>query len=149
MANLKSIEFINRASAYEQCVEDIINLGDAGSSAGGEQPKFQTIIKAEEHRPVLVKFIINSQTEISDRWRDLLIGEDLTHKLLSKNNIQTALSELINSDKRTFLEITRFDRQGIAGRLGITSIAVINQQFVGKIGTWLKIAKYLRNFKIL
>ncbi len=149
LANPKFIESNNRAKAYEQKADDVINLGDAGSSAGGEQPKFLSIIKSEDYRPVIVKFIINSQSEVSNRWRDLLICEDLSLKLLAKNNILAANSELINSEKRTFLEVTRFDRLGLNGRLGIMSLAVIIQQFSGKTGSWLQITKDLLDLKII
>ncbi|WP_200918184.1 type II toxin-antitoxin system HipA family toxin YjjJ [Jeongeupia sp. HS-3] len=94
----------------------------AGSSAGGEQPKFCTYT-ARGH--VLVKFSAPNDNPVSERWRDLLLAE---HQALSVLGVET---EVFDFGGQRFLEVPRFDRVGPLGRIGVVSLRALDAEFVG------------------
>ncbi|WHQ75998.1 type II toxin-antitoxin system HipA family toxin YjjJ [Pantoea sp. Lij88] len=93
-----------------------------GSSAGGEQPKFCTFT---DQGHVLVKFSATDDNPVSERWRDLLLAE---HFALEVLGVKT---EVFDFDGQRFLEIPRFDRAGLLGRIGIFSLRALDAEFVG------------------
>ena len=100
----------------------------AGSSAGGEQPKFCAYT---ERGHVLVKFTAPDDNPVSERWRDLLLAE---HLALSVLGIAT---EVFDFGPQRFLEVPRFDRIGPLGRLGLFSLRALDAEFVGDVAALL------------
>lgn len=93
-----------------------------GSSAGGEQPKFCAYV---DGRHVLVKFSAATESPVSERWRDLLLSEQLALSVLGVK------SEVHDFFGQRFLEVPRFDRIGEMGRIGVFSLRSIEAEFVG------------------
>lgn len=120
----------------ESIAADISHALPAGSSAGGEQPKFLAVRKSDGQH-VLVKFAAPRGTPFGDRWHDLLCCEDVAGKVLGEFGIAAADSSFIQSDKRTFLVSDRFDRLGRAGRRHIISVGDAHGAFVaGSYSGW-------------
>jgi hypothetical protein len=121
------------SATYPQLAEQAMTIGSAGSSAGGEFLKFtarRTIDRQARH--VIVKFSGNDNSPGSRRWADLLVCEHLTLGVLAEHlGLSTAQSNLIQTDRRTFLEVQRFDRHGRFGRSPLCSWAALNGALVG------------------
>jgi hypothetical protein len=100
----------------------------AGSSAGGEQPKFAAVVReaSGSTRQVLVKFTTAQASAVRDRWSDLLVCEHLALQTLGAQlGVEVSQSRLFEFEGRRFLELTRFDRVGEAGRRGVLSLGAI------------------------
>jgi len=110
----------------------------AGSSAGGEQPKFSAV---REGHPVLVKFSPAGDSALAQRWRDLLICEALALHTLAEAGISAAHTELIEAEGRVFLESRRFDRTPQGGRVGMVSLEVYDRQYIGQGTNWVDTAR--------
>lgn len=101
--------------------------GEAPGSAGGEQPKFTAVIQrgaqpdTAEH--VIVKFSPGVDSPSGRRWADMLICEHLTLEILARNRIGAAKTAILESGGRVFLEVVRFDRVGLKGRLPMATWA--------------------------
>ncbi len=80
-----------------------------GSSAGGEQPKFTSLLE-DRHR--IVKFATN-ETDNARRWQDLLTLEHLSLETLRGAGIPAAKTQLVDVGNLRCLIIDRFDRIGI------------------------------------
>jgi len=118
-----------------------------GSSAGGEQPKFNTTIqRAGQLVQVLVKFSAPQANAITERWRSLLVCEHLAFQVL-RNFFPCSVSELLlvenNGAPQIFLEVPRFDRQSERGRLGVVSLKSLDDEFVGLASDWPKVTAAL------
>lgn len=137
-----------RENYYSLYANDVLAAGDPGSSAGGEQPKFTTVL-LPENQHVLVKFSPPTDTEIGIRIADILICEHIALQILKKNAYDAADSEIVIHDNRVFLEVKRFDRIGKFGRRGLISLGVLDAEFSGTMGTWSKTAGELVNHKII
>jgi DNA-binding transcriptional ArsR family regulator len=120
----------------------------AGSSAGGEFPKF-TAARVIDGRAVhvIVKF---SAADIGaaavQRWADLLVCEHLAAETLrATTGFAAARTRVIQHANRTFLEIERFDRHGLSGRSPVCSLEGLNGGVIGAgAGTaWPALAKRL------
>ncbi|WP_200385736.1 type II toxin-antitoxin system HipA family toxin YjjJ [Rhodocyclus tenuis] len=98
-----------------------------GSSAGGEQPKF--IAFTGQH--VLVKFTAVEDNPVTQRWRDLLAAEHLAAGVLRAAGVPAVSSRLFDLAGRRFLEVERFDREGLLGRRALHSLASLEAEFVG------------------
>ncbi len=114
-----------------------------GSSAGGEQPKFNIeIMRDGQPVHVMVKFTAPQDNTATQRWRSLLICEYLAFQVLSKLLICSE-SELLSADvdgaPQLFLEVPRFDRVGDRGRLGVVSLKALDDEFTGLATDWPKI----------
>ncbi|MDQ1258828.1 MAG: hypothetical protein QG643_652, partial [Pseudomonadota bacterium] len=82
-----------------------------GSSAGGEQPKFCTILgEGDGARHVLVKFSPAGDAPTDQRTRDLLVCEHLALQTLASAGIAAATSRIHTGAGRVLLEVERFDR---------------------------------------
>jgi DNA-binding transcriptional ArsR family regulator len=116
-----------------------------GSSAGGEQPKFTAFAMTPDGpRHVIVKFSELEEGPVSERWRDLLLGEHLALDTLREAGIPAAKTRVFDHSGQRFLEVERFDRIGNLGRHALISLAALDAEFVGA-GTsgWPIIARRL------
>lgn len=101
-----------------------------GSSAGGEQPKFTAVLQRAfapakiEH--VMVKFSPPQGTPGGRRWGDLLLCEHLALEVLSEHGIATASTAILEAGERLFLEVLRFDRSGLTGRLPMATLSALD-----------------------
>lgn len=108
-----------------------------GSSAGGEQPKFLTTLADTDgsFRPVLVKFTAPLDQPSARRWGDLLVCEFHAHQVLAEAGLACEGAELLDAGGRRFLEMTRFDRQGAGGRIGVISLESLATSLLGSYPT--------------
>lgn len=137
-----------RPIVYPKMAHDVLDFGPAGSSAGGEQPKFLTTM-GPTNKHVLVKFSPPVRDDISRRFADIIVCEHIAHQVLSKHGFTTAKSQLIKGGEQFFLEIERFDRTGENGRRGLISLNAMAVEFTGTFGTWGEISKELLRQKII
>ncbi len=116
---------------------------EAGSSAGGEQPKFTAYT---EGRHVLVKFAAGDDSAAAQRWRELLVCEGLALDAVRAAGIPAATTRSLNVEGYQFLEVERFDRIGDRGRKALLSLRAIDNEYLGHDGkgsTWTSAARYL------
>jgi biotin operon repressor len=99
-----------REEEYEKALQDAESTENAGSSAGGEQPKFT------HSNRFIVKYSPSLTSPEGKRWADLLAAEAIALRLLGTK------TRLIHGKGRVFLETERFDRNGAKGRIGIISL---------------------------
>lgn len=130
--NIEPVAYSERERIYPELALAAARGEVAGSSAGGEQPKFLATVcqKKEGRRPVLVKFSAADPSPVSVRWADLLFCEHLAAETLRDRRIACARSEWIDAGGRRFLQIDRFDRQGASGRRGVLSLGAIEDAFL-------------------
>lgn len=132
--------------AYPELAAAAMQAGDAGSSAGGEFPKFTAF---REHggksAHVIVKFSGNDQTPGTQRWADLLVCEHLALDTVSAElRLPAARSRIHRAGQRTFLEVERFDRHGEFGRSAVCSWAALDAALFGMAGeNWSRAAARL------
>jgi hypothetical protein len=128
----------DRLDRYAQLAQETIEGRVAGSSAAGEQPKFTAEVgpTAPQANHVLVKFSPPLDTASGRRWADLLVAEHLAAEVLLENGHAAARSEYLTGDRRGYLEVRRFDRIGVSGRLGIVSLGALDDEFVGERLGW-------------
>lgn len=107
----------------------------AGSSAGGEQPKFLSEYSTDQGwQHCIVKYTPPRGTPFGNRWRALLILEKLALRTLTSHGVSTAPTQVLHNTQRTYLESLRFDRVGMLGKQHVVAIAAIHEEFVG--GPW-------------
>lgn len=111
----------------------------AGSSAGGEHPKFLAYV---DGRHVLVKFA-GSEGPAELRWRDLLVCESLALEQLREAGLPAVRARWLDEGGMRFLEVERFDRVGERGRRGVLSFAALDAELVGSGGPWGRVAEGL------
>lgn len=116
-------------------------LGDVGSSAGGERPKFGTLAG---DRHVLVKFAPPGVSPTARRWRDLLWCEYHALRTLEGAGVAAAAATCRDVDGWRFLEIERFDRAGVRGRRAVVSLEAIDNEHFGLKDSWTAAAGRLR-----
>lgn len=128
---------ISLGNLYSILAQQVLNLEPIGSSAAGEQPKFAVLAPKDNPVHVIVKFTAPDQNSITKRWGSLLQAEYLASKVLSQNEFISAKSKFLSSNSQWFLEVERFDRVGLQGRLSIVSLAAVDSEFVGQVdATW-------------
>lgn len=142
------IESKSRIKHYLQYANNVLSMGDAGSSAAGEQPKFITIL-LPEIKHVIVKFSPPVNTEVGRRVADLLICECIASRVLRKHGQLTASTEIIIDKDRVLLEIERFDRLNQFARRGLISLFSLDMEFSGTLSSWSKTTTELIKQKIL
>lgn len=127
------------ADALDALATDVARTLPAGSSAGGEQPKFLAVVRgaggadaADQH--VLVKFTPPRGTPFGERWHDLLHAERMACDVLAEHGVAVAQGTVVESATRTFLSSRRFDRLGARGRRHVVSIGAVHRAFVP--GPW-------------
>ena len=144
----KALTHANFQDAYLALAENSLALGVAGSSAGGEFPKFTTTrLRSGEFHHVIVKFSGSDTSPGTQRWSDLLVCEHLALNAVAQQlGVPAARSHLHQFGGRTFLEVERFDRHGIRGRSPVCSWASINAALFGLGGRpWTSAARALRD----
>ena len=118
--------------------------GVPGASTQGEHPKFAvTLAEHGEVRHALVKFSPLIETAVGRRWSDLLIAEHLALETLASAGISSAMSRIFQFENRTYLEVNRFDRVGLSGRVGVVSLRAIDAGFHGALDNWIAAAQRL------
>lgn len=134
-----------KAEVYRQLALDAASGDVAGSSAGGEQPKFAVYAATPTGpRHLLVKFSEAEDSPVSERWRDLLLAEHLALETLRAANIPAAQTYVFDHGGQRFLEVERFDRVGSLGRRALHSLTALDAEFVGAgTGSWPQIARRL------
>lgn len=136
-------------ATYPFQAEQALTEGEEyGSSAGGEQPKFTTMVcdrPEDGPRAVIVKFSPKLDTVSGQRWADLLFAEDLANEVLREAGFETAQTRTVHLEERVFLESQRFDRVGATGRCGLVSLRALDAAHLGMgQGSWAKAARKLR-----
>jgi HipA-like C-terminal domain len=140
-----SIEPEARKTEFPRLAREVMTGGLPGSSAHGEHPKFTTLLRrGNDYQHVLVKFSPSTGTAVGQRWSDLLVAEHLTHELLSRNAVSTVSSEIHQFDGVTYLQMDRFDRSGLDGRSGVTSLHSIDTALYGALDNWVAAAARLQ-----
>jgi len=133
-----------RGQRFPQLVTDVMEGAQPGSSAHGEHPKFAVLLEeGANSRHVLVKFSPPVGTAIGQRWSDLLVSEHLAHQVMAAAGIAAARSRIHRFSDRTYLEVDRFDRKGVDGRIGVTSMYAIDSTLYGKLDNWIESASRL------
>ena len=123
------------ANALDALSADVAKTLPAGSSAGGEQPKF--LAKLSTGQQVLVKFTPPLGTPFGQRWHDLLHTEALALEMLSRHGVQTAACSVVSSTQRSYLVSERFDRVGPTGRRHMVPVEAAHAGFVpGGYNNW-------------
>jgi hypothetical protein len=125
---------VRARECYPDMAEALLRGEPAGSSAGGEQPKFTCF--SEDHRHVIVKFSPPLDAPAGRRWGDLLVCEDLAAKTIQEAGFAAAQCDALEQGGRMFLESARFDRQGIRGRNPMASLGVVDDEFFGYRDSW-------------
>ena len=126
------IDLEARALHYESLVQNIQTALPAGSSAGGEQPKFvvETSDKQGGYQHLIVKFSPPRGTPFGERWHDLLHLEHLALSVLGQHGVAVAGSHIVQTATRTYLESTRFDRLSVEGKRHVVSAGTVHDEFV-------------------
>lgn len=122
--------------AYLLKAEEAMTHGAAGSSAGGEFPKF-TAFREVAGKPthVIVKFSGSDGAPGTVRWSDLLVCEHLALCAVAGHlGLEAARSRIHQAGGRTFLEVERFDRHGRLGRSPVCSWSALNAALFGLAG---------------
>ena len=133
-----------RHKYFPELAEQSMHGGVPGSSAQGEHPKFAvTLVEQGEVRHALVKFSPPVDTLVGRRWADLLIAEHLALEALRAAGISSAKSHQFEFENRTYLEVERFDRVGLTGRVGVTSLLAVDTRFYGALDNWIASARRL------
>ena len=127
-----------RATEFPRLARQVMAGGLPGSSAHGEHPKFTALLRrGDEYQHVLVKFSPPATTAVGQRWSDLLVAEHLAHAVLNEGGIQALRSEIHSFEDVTFLQTNRFDRNGLNGRVGVTSLMSIDTTQYGMLDNWI------------
>jgi len=124
-------------SDYSAIAQSVLSGAPAGSSAGGEQPKF--CATRVDGRAVIVKFSPLDDSPAASRWRDLSICEHIALTTLRENGLAAAVSTL-HLDDRIYLEVERFDRTD-NGRIGMVSLEAFDNEYIGQLDTWDRTAE--------
>ena len=139
-----------RAQNYPRLVGEVMDGALAGSPVHGEHPKFAVVLEqGGTSNHVLVKFSPPANTAVGQRWSDLLVTEHLAHKVLNGANVAAARSRIHQIAGRTYLEVDRFDRAGLDGRVGVTSLASIDSALYDKLDNWIESTGRLRRARYI
>lgn len=142
------VEPAERGLSYAAFAADVLATGAPGSSAAGEQPKFVATLAPSQR--VIVKFSPPlGQGRVAQRTADLLVAEHLALASLRDAGEAAAETAIIEAGGRVFLESTRFDRRGLAGRLGQVTLGVLDDEFGGDTRGWGASASALASKGIL
>ena len=140
-----------RALLYDQLAAAIGKTLPAGSSAGGEQPKFLTgLTNGPAYHHLIVKFSPPRDTPFGKRWRALLHLEHLAQTILREHGIEAAQTRIVESSVRTYLESQRFDRIGLEGKRHVVAIDALHSEFVeAPRRNWIHTAQVLADKKLI
>ncbi|MBK4116468.1 type II toxin-antitoxin system HipA family toxin YjjJ [Pluralibacter gergoviae] len=134
-----------KALRYPEIAQEALAGEIIGSSAGGEQPKFTCFAQtARGDAHLLVKFSAVPETTVARRWADLLIAESLALGVLAGSGISTSGAQIVQSASgQVFLESTRFDCVGQAGRRAIVSLEAVQSEYAASPGGWPQVTRAL------
>lgn len=123
-----------RATFYDDLAQNVNQTLPAGSSAGGEQPKFLAHIDTPTgYERLIVKFSPPRGTPFGERWHDLLHTELIALRILKRHGFAVADARIVQSDRRTYLESVRFDRIGEHGKRHVVPLSAVHRAFVSGI----------------
>ena len=134
-------------TAYPQMAEAALAHGVAGSSAGGEFPKFTVGRRWDDGAGhAIVKFSGADDSPAVRRWSDLLVCEHLALEALRELlGLATAQSAIYCFGGRCFLEVRRFDRHGFFGRSPVCTLGSLNAALLGqRMTAWPTTAQALQ-----
>lgn len=145
---------VDSSADYPRLAEQAMQGTHPGSSAGGEQPKFCTLVAG---RAVLVKFSPAGESPADQRVRDLLVCEHLALQTLSAAGLPAARTQVFSGAGRVFLESERFDRTpsgkdaptDLPGRVGMVSLQVYDAEYVGEMDNWAATANRMAARQLL
>ena len=80
---------------------------------------------------MLVKFTELPDSPVSQRWRDVLLAEHMALTTLDQAGVAAAHSAVVDHAGQRFLEVERFDREGVLGRKAVVSLRALDAEFVG------------------
>ena len=145
------IEIGARALHYDLLAAAIGKSLPAGSSAGGEQPKFLTeLAEGVEYHHLIVKFTPPRDTPFGKRWRALLHLEHLAQQLLNSLGVEAAQTHIVESPASTYLSSQRFDRIGKEGKRHVVAIDALHGEFVdAPRRNWIHTAEVLASKKLI
>ncbi|MBX3024619.1 type II toxin-antitoxin system HipA family toxin YjjJ [bacterium] len=145
LSDAAAVPDAERPARYESLAVAALAGDVAGSSAGGEQPKFATVCRAADGsvRHVLVKFSPPVDTAAGQRWADLLRCEHLATEVLRDHGIAACHTAWCAGSERVFLEVTRFDRLGEHGRRGVVSLLAVAMATGATLDSWAAAADWL------
>lgn len=141
----------NRLLRYGERVADLLAGTASLAWVGGEQPKFTATVAAAADAPrhVIVKFSAARSSVAGRRWSNLLLAEHLATEVLREHGHSAAVTSFLHNDKRSYLEIQRFDRHGARGRLGSVSLQALDTAFASAGRSWTdSVAALLRAGRI-
>ena len=127
---------------YPEIADNVMKGNIAGSSAGGERPKFTTYC-GERSSHVIVKFSPKGNNAAARRWKDILLTEFHATEALHAKGFPAAEARIIELDDRIFLESKRFDRSNEYSRISMISLLTINAEFVGSGDNWPEVMNAL------
>ena len=133
-------------AAYPKLAAVAMEAGAAGSSAGGEFPKFGVCrARGNDVWHALVKFSGNDDSPHVQRWSDLLVCESIAAETMAAVMArECAASAIYRFNNRTFLEVERFDRHGAFGRSATCTWSAIDAALFGMGGSdWSAVAARL------
>lgn len=123
------------ASSYARLAAHAASQGIAGSSAGGEFPKFTAVREGDggARTPhVIVKFSGVAEGPATQRWPDLLVCEQLALRhAATLAGVTAPPTRILRAEGRTFLESERFDREGMHGRLAMVGLQSASMHLLG------------------
>ena len=127
-----AVPLLDKPMAYAHLAQGVSQGDSPSSSAGGEQPKFTAYAQTNAGPAhVLVKFSELPDSPVSQRWRDLLLAENLALNTLRQAGAVAAVSTVLDHAGQRFLEVARFDREGAMGRKALVSLRALDAAFVG------------------
>jgi hypothetical protein len=135
-------------SEYVEYAEHAMRHGAAGSSAGGEFPKFTAsrLTNSGDGFHAIVKFSGADDSAAVRRWSDLLICEHHASLVVAQDlGVPTANSTVYRFKGRTFLEVVRFDRHGNFGRSSVCTLESLDAALIGNTGDWPNTTSALHN----
>ena len=139
--------------AYVHRAREAVAFSGGGSSAAGEFPKFTALRELEgANTPhVLVKFSGAAGSAAEKRWGDLLVCEHRALECAARlPGISAARSRILAHGGRVFIEVERFDRVGLHGRLSLCGLDAIHPAFLGDRSTdWPELAGHLHRMSLL
>jgi len=139
----------NKPTGYAALAAGASRGDVAGSSAGGEQPKFTAFAPCERvPAHVIVKFSALPLNEISQRWQDILLAEHLALEVLAAGGVPSSDSAIFDHDDQRFLEVRRFDRVCSHGRFALFSLESLTAEFAGDTD-WPKAVRILLAEKVI
>jgi hypothetical protein len=134
-------------ASYLKSAEDAMRHSDAGSSAGGEFPKFTASRHLNGKKvDVIIKFSGADDSPAVRRWSDLLVCEHLAAVTMPRKlQVLSADSAIYQCNGRTLLEVVRFDRHGDFGRSPVCTLTSLNAALIGTAGgPWPKTVRMLQ-----